>query len=354
MFTPKMQFGRWNNTEDAPADWLKKATSASFDGAMPNMGVVEIPGGSPIVVKIVQDSITEGGSRLITWCWEYWRSIHEEIMTHRALSRNSASSRAIPAQRMREWILAKPAIPVYWGMNQRGMQATEELSPDEIEAAREWWLGSLTLMAMRHEQGEKMGLHKQIVNRCIQPWMTMSVVVSATNDGHSNLFHLRKHKAAEPHFQCIAGLAWELYHNHKPTFVPVGGWHLPYVDDTRVGVDMAKKISTARCARVSYLTHEGKRDVEKDLELHDMLAATASLGAEPMHASPFEHPARAVGERKRIGNFEGWRQYRKYFVNEAGPDSTIDRCNECGCWALRHVRGCSQTFGEDEYRAERE
>jgi hypothetical protein len=137
-----------------------------------------------------------------------------------------------------------------------------------------------------------------------------------------------------------------------PTYIAPGDWHLPYVREAELylGVDgngrpnsgdveLCKKISTARCARVSYLTHEGKPNVSADLRIHDQLAATASLGADPMHASPFEHPAMAVGGRARIGNFEGWKQYRKFFDHEAGPD-TSDRCEACGAWDGCHVNGC--------------
>ncbi len=301
---------------------------------------VENGDGAPIVVKIVKDSITDGGSRLVTWCWEYWRGIHEEVMTHRVLSRNSASSRAIPTSKMREWVTGKPFIPFYWGQNQKGMQAGSEI--EDVETARRWWIDGLDMIAAHHAKGEALGLHKQIVNRVIQPWMMIAVIVSSTD--HANLFHLRKHMMAEPHFQCIATLAWELFHNHMPTYLPPGHWHLPYIDttDQTAGISsvvVAKKISTGRCARVSYLTHEGKRDPYEDVRLHDQLANTATLGADPMHASPFEHPAMAVGRRERHGNFEGWKQYRKFFVHEAGPD-TRDRCLACGCWGGRHVLGC--------------
>jgi hypothetical protein len=305
-----------------------------------------IPGGAPIVVKIVADSITYDGSRLVTWCWEYQRIIHAEIMTHRALSRNAASSRAIPAKKLRQRVLDAPAMPVHWGQNQAGMQASTEVA--DVDAARQWWLEGRNMMAAHHERGEALGLHKQIVNRVIEPWMTIAVVVSMTD--HANLFHLRKHKDAEPNFQVIATLAWELFHNHMPTYLPSGEWHLPYITpedhaevrtktDAAFIVDDLKKISTGRCARVSYLTHEGKRDIAEDIALHDKLANTASLGADPMHASPFEHPAKAVGGRQRFGNFEGWMQYRKFFKHENGPDTTV-RCDACGCWGGRHVNGC--------------
>lgn len=309
------------------------------------------PGAAPITVKIVADSINSTGDRLITWCWEYWRGIHEEVMTHRDLSRNSASSRAIPAKKMRDWVTGRPAVPFDWGKNQKGMQSSEEqVDPD---LGREWWLRGLDMMARHHEEGERLGLHKQTVNRVIQPWMMIAVVVSSTQ--HANLFHLRKHEAAEPHFQVLATLAWELYHNHMPKYLWGDRWHLPYVDfsetiggppdDFDAAFDMVgpshenlRKISVGRCARVSYLTHEGRRDPVEDVALHDRLAGTASLGADPMHASPFEHQATPT-PGVRHGNFQGWKQYRKFFPREAGPD-TSDKCQACGCWGGRHVPTC--------------
>jgi len=298
-----------------------------------------IEGGASIIVRIIADSITDGGSRLITWCWEYQRMIHAEIMTHRALSRNASSSRAIPASKLRERVLNAPAIPVHWGQNQAGMQASAEVT--DIDAARAWWLEGRDLMAAHHAKGEALGLHKQIVNRQIEPWMMISTIISATD--HSNLFHLRKHAMAEPNFQVVASLAWELFHNHMPVFIQINGWHLPYVNASDMEVSKRTedllKLSTARCARVSYLTHDGKRDRAKDFELHDTLAATATKGEDPMHASPLEHPALAVGGRARIGNFEGWKQYRKFFPHENGPDVSV-RCYRCGCWGGRHVRDC--------------
>lgn len=304
-----------------------------------------------IEVKILADSITDGGSRLVTWEWTYPRMIHSEIMTHRALSRNSASSRAIPAAKLRERVESFPAIPVHWGANQKGMQADTEIA--DTEAAMNWWLRGRNLMANHHREGERLGLHKQIVNRVIEPWMRITVIVSATD--HANLFHLRKHKDAEPNFQVIASKSWELFHENTPTYRAPGEWHLPliYLDDSLEAfgmafggvpyIDVLKKVSVGRCARVSYLTHDGKRDLKEDIELHDRLAKTASLGEDPMHASPFEHVAVAVGGRQRIGNFEGWKQYRKFFTYENGPN-TDDRCERCGCWAGRHTKDCPERW----------
>lgn len=319
------------------------AIERNQDGHL-TMSFANDPEMAPIRVKILADSITDGGCRLTSWVWEYPRMIHAEIMTHRVLSRNLSSSRAIPAKRLRERVLQLPVIPVHWGQNQAGMQASTEVA--DKTAARAWWLKGRDLMAAHHADGEALGLHKQITNRVIEPWMQAAAVVSATD--HANLFHLRKHGDAEPNFQVIATCAWELFHNSMPTYIAPGGWHLTYINNDDIQwaqhTNQLLQLSVGRCARVSYLTHDGKRDRDEDIALHDKLAKTASLGADPMHASPFEHQARAsaldkLGNRRRFANFEGWIQYRKLFEHEAGPD-TRDRCHRCGCWAGRHVTNC--------------
>lgn len=303
---------------------------------------------APIRMRIIADSITDGGCRLITAVADYWRGVHSEMLTHRVFSRNSASSRAIPAATLRKRTLAAPAMPVHWGQNQKGMQASSEVG--DIEQARNWWLRGLAAAAALHEEGEQLGLHKQIVNRVIEPWMMISVIISATD--WANFFHLRKHGDAEPTVQKAATLMWELFHNSLPTPIAPGGWHIPFIDSSDIQwaqhTNQLLQLSVGRCARVSYLTHDGKRDRDEDIVLHDRLAKTASEGTDPMHASPFEHQARALpvvkttGTTKyptRAGNFEGWLQYRKLFDHEAGPD-TRDRCHRCGCWAGRHVTNC--------------
>lgn len=296
-------------------------------------------------VKVLLDSITDGGSRLTTWELTYPRFIHSELMTHRAFSRNSASSRAIPPADLRKLVQGNPAVPIHWGANQKGMQASKEV--EDPEAAKAWWARGMDLMLAHHEEGEKLKLHKQVVNRVIEPWMMITVICSFT-DG-ANFFHLRNHPDADPNFQLVASEMWKAYLDSTPTYIPPGGWHLPLIrenDATDAAMlgdpdEVLRKVSTGRCARVSYLTHAGVRDLSADIRLHDTLAATASQGADPMHASPFEHPAQAVGGRERHGNFEGWMQYRKMFPHEEGPDTSV-RCGGCGMWADLHTKGCSR------------
>lgn len=272
--------------------------------------------------RILADSLAPCGKRLTTWELCYPRMVHAELMTHRAFSRNSASSRAIPAAKLRERVVTDPAMPVYWGANQKGMQATSEI--EDVEAAKQWWLDGMRMMAAHHELGEKMGIHKQIVNRIIEPWMFITVIVSATD--YYNWFHLRDHHQAQPEIAEIAGKMWPLYQDSMPELLGEGEWHLPLVTfddevqlrgefDPEEATRRLKKISVGRCARVSYLTHDGRRDLSEDIRLHDQLASTAD-SEDPGHFSPFEHVASALNEPTPSGNFQGWFQYRKEFKNE--------------------------------------
>lgn len=222
-------------------------------------------------------------------------------------------------------------MPVWWGRNQKGMQAEEELDLDEIREARQIWLDARDYALDSAERLMELGLHKQIANRLIEPWMFITVLVSATN--YENWFKLRDTwepgkppGPAQPEIAWVAAAMRALYDLNKPHRLSFGQWHLPLVEledesselfvppgelaavctDPVVGL---KKISTARCARVSYLTHDGVRDFRKDLELHDYLA-------ESMHWSPTEHVAQALDAPARFGNFVGWKQYRKEFDNE--------------------------------------
>lgn len=273
-----------------------------------------------IKAKVICDSITPNGCRLTTMEWTYPRMIHSEIMTHRKLSRNSASSRAIPLNKMIQRVNENPVFPLHWGKNQKGMQAAEELAPEQkLKAAQEWmWARDHAIESALDL--DEMGIHKQIGNRLLEPWMWITVIVSATN--FENLFGLRCHPDAEPHFQNLAYKVRTAYDASEAKEVKWGNWHLPYFwnnggteDDANLRYPDAPKISAGRCARVSYLTQDGRRDPAEDIRLYEQLA-----GSFPLHASPLEHPAQALhpemGEHD-WGNFDpGWLQFRKMHKNE--------------------------------------
>jgi thymidylate synthase ThyX len=269
-----------------------------------------------IQARIIADSINEAGDRIVTWILTYPRMIHAELMTHRVFSRNAASSRAIPIAKMIEAIRNNPAMPEFWGANQKGMQAAIELAEGyEREHAVYLWLDAADYAADYAKKLADHGVHKQIANRVIEPWSHITVLMTTTD--HLNFFGLRAHKDAQPEFQVLAYMMLEEYLWHQPQALANGEWHIPFGDQMPEGIthDQRLKIATARAARVSYLTFEGTIDPEKDYALHDGLAKGG-------HWSPFEHCAQAKPGSTE-GNFTGWLQYRKFFPNENRADTNL-------------------------------
>jgi hypothetical protein len=296
-----------------------------------------------ITAKVICDSIAEWGNsiaewgiRLTTMQLRYPKFIHGEFMTHRKFSRNASSSRAIPVKRLIQDVISDPAIPIYWGKNMPGMQAIEEFTDNERDAMIEWWLELRDMAVKQASMMSRNGLHKQLVNRMIEPWCHINVVVTSTE--WANFDALRCHPAAQPEMRALAEAMRDARKASNPRFLKPGEWHLPYVTDDELnalgGYTAGQpdhkdwltfiKASVARCARVSYLTQEGRTPTfGEDLALYDRL-----VGSEPLHASPAEHQATpdtrmSDGFRTDLwrhqeqhANFVGWRQYRKMLPNE--------------------------------------
>lgn len=263
-----------------------------------------------IEAKVVAHSVNTWGNEIVTFVCTYHRYIHCELLTHRVFSRNAASSRAIPVEKMIARILAEPAMPVSWGKNQKGMQAEDILSHSEQGEAEAIWKESLVAAVDYANQLLDLGVHKQIANRLLEPFAHMTTIITATEWG--NFFNLRVHKDAQPEFQALAYAMLEAYLDSKPVLKNPGEWHIPFGDrylDEGLTLEQLLKIGTARCARVSYLNFEGAIQHEKDYSLHDQLLTSG-------HLSPFEHCARALDQPARVGNFRGWFQYRKQFPGE--------------------------------------
>lgn len=263
--------------------------------------------------KILADHLAPSGCRLTTFEVTFPRIILAELNTHRALSRNSASSRAIPVATMIERVQSDPFIPTYWGRNQKGMQAHEELeAADKAKAMGHWLIArDAALEQVRNLVG--LNVHKQLANRLLEPFMWHTALVTATE--YENFFELRCHEDAQPEIRAIALLMRDLYTSQKPEKVPAGFWHMPLTKDAarlvndRYREGQIRDISVGRCARVSYLTHDGKRAPMADLELSQRLLASR-------HMSPFEHVAQALDKPTRSRNFMGWKQYRQVVEEE--------------------------------------
>ena len=295
--------------------------------------------------NVLKDSISERGDRLTSLEVVFPRFILAEFNTHRMLSRNSASSRAIPVEKQLAKILDDPFVPEYWGVNQAGMQASEELSDTEKEDARNQWLlqrdmavlGATAMIGgpgklkneilqsriaqldstygyeMSHRQ-LRQPLHKQLANRILEPYMWHTAIVTATD--WDNFFALRAHPDAQPEIRMTAEGMRTAMDQSTPTELTSGEYHLPLIQEDELELPIQKliKVAVGRCARVSYLTHEGKRDPEKDIELSERLSLSG-------HMSPMEHVATPMSDEQYaagpyLGNFRGWVQHRKTIPNE--------------------------------------
>jgi hypothetical protein len=285
--------------------------------------------------KIIADSVGQDAPRLVTYELQYPRIIHAEFMTHRVFSRNASSSRAIPVIRMIENVLANPAMPAEWRMNEPGMQGFTT-APDELaDIARQVMLLAAQSAVNFAKQLDGMGLHKQHVNRLTEPFQYIRVVV--TSSQWKNFFGLRDHEAADPTIQKLARLMHEAYNNSTPTLLTDEEWHLPYITEEDAAraeaealqsdaprldtIEMLRRMSAARCARVSYNNFKGEvPKVKSDLALYDKLVIS-----QPVHASPTEHqacPDIKLGVKtgwrypEKHGNLVGWQQFRKFIANE--------------------------------------
>lgn len=269
-----------------------------------------------IEAKIIEDSIGDHGVRLTTMQLRYPRFIHDEFLTHRVFSRNASSSRAIPVDKIIQQVIDDCAMPVKWGKNQPGMQADEELDPlAEGIAVHQAWLAARDAAVKQARVMVKFGAHKQIVNRILEPFAHISVIVTATEWG--NFFNLRCDPGADPTFQALAESMRTVMDGGTPILRrgktgdnDISNFHLPYISaEEKISnpTDILIKCSAARCARVSYLNHDGSTpSIEKDLALYDRL-----VGSKPLHASPVEHQAFPYYDGfVWCNNFRGWHQYR--------------------------------------------
>jgi hypothetical protein len=258
--------------------------------------------------RVVADSFYS--TRITTLELTYPRFIHSEIMTHRDRARNAGSSRAIPSSKMLNEIISNPVVPIYWGANQKGMQTGDQIGLTERIKAEQIWIEARDACIKAAEALNKLNIHKSLVNRITEPWMWITVVMTATT--WKNFFDQRCHPDAEIHFQKIAGMMKDEIEKSKPLNCL---WHLPYIEkDDIAELETLKLASVARCARVSYVQHgEKAKSLEKDVGLaRDLIKGSGELG----HRSPFEHVAMGRSAHYRSGPFQGWHQLRKDYWHE--------------------------------------
>ena len=340
-----------------------------------------------IEAQIVADSISPQGIRIMTYLLTYPRFIHSELMTHRMFSRNSASSRAIPFKTMLKMVEEDPFIPIAWQKDHKGMQGTEYLDNKLPSATAEWLRARNQAIRFAKELNNSHDVTKQLCNRLLEPFMWHTVLVTATsyenffelrcpkyeiyagpedtpeyfcsgrswkefmksNNGLAGDFNTENiverlqysKSGAEIHIQALAEAMWDSMNESTPKKLQAGEWHIPFgdrfiltmnenydgfitADDMKLESEKLIKVSTARCARLSYMTFDGEIDYEKDIKPHDTLL-------ESHHASPFEHVCRVLTNEEYescgkviplengtfefqkgwVDNFRGYKSYRR-------------------------------------------
>lgn len=249
--------------------------------------------------KMIEDSTSKFGIRLPTIEARYPRFIHPEFMTHRVFSRNASSSRATPTRRLIASIRKDPAMPIHWGALQPGMQADKEVSGWKAALGKFLWLSGMWIMTSIALMAYWLGIHKQVVNRLVEPWSHIIVVMTATD--WDNFFKLRIHPDAQPEMRMLAVVIKECMDASTPVRRQ---YHLPYVtqeEREKYQLWECQKLSAARCARTSYLTHDRTPPVfTADIKLAGKLMTDG-------HWSPFEHQAvEAPAPERRYNNLQGW------------------------------------------------
>lgn len=276
--------------------------------------------------EVLADSISPDGVRLTTLEVEYPHAIHKDIMTHRMFSRNFQSFRAVPTKILMEKLRKDHFVPDEFNGLVKGMGRGEAI--EQQETAKAIWEQQFNDAMFRAESFLQLDVAKEQTNFLLQDFSWITGIITATE--WDNFFGLRlavndegDPLARKEVYRIATGMK-NAIDSSSPNLLPNGEWHLPLINKNErdlLRANELRKISVGRCARVSYLTHNGERDLEADIALHDSLMTNG-------HMSPFEHVARPIAgtpgrnsggvkEWYWSGNFWGWYQYRKEIPGEA-------------------------------------
>lgn len=328
-----------------------------------------------ISASVVADSINEYGNRITTVLATMPRIVLAELNTHRMLSKNSASSRAIPTTKMLQIIQETPFIPIAWQKEHKGMQGTEYMDKEFAAYQQFIWLKQRDEAVKNASMLLENKVTKQLANRLLEPFMYHTVLITATewqnffnlrcpqydvadiiykskkdvykeyrpiskggdsgilDEDDFNWFYLNKGQA-EIHMMATAETIHDAMNESKPRELKAGEWHIPYEDkilnllpndiwnkksniiDTPL-IDAKIRISTAMAARTSYTTVGDEKEISYEtlIGIHDKMVASR-----PLHASPMEHCAMAMS-KDDLDNFirmEGGKVIGSYCRNFQG------------------------------------
>ena len=311
---------------------------------------------SKINAEIVADSVNVQGDRLTSVLVTMPRIILSEMNTHRMLSKNTSSSRAIPFNKMVERIQNDPFIPIAWQKEHKGMQGSEYIKDiDHLKITIDDWLKARDNSI---EQAERLSygfedelsetddridkVTKQLCNRLLEPFMWTTMLITGPKSGWENFFNLRcpdyidkgiavKSKKelinlfpelseeseqywrdinagqAEIHIMDLAEKIYDAYNESIPKQLKAGEWHIPFVDkigeitcipiaknspDYKQVLQGTQVMVSVAMAARTSYTVVGE---EKGLDYEALIGLHDRLLAQdPPHSSPLEHCARAM------------------------------------------------------------
>ena len=309
-----------------------------------------------IKAEIVAHSLSPQGDELISVLCTFPRIILAEVNTHRMLSKNTSSSRAIPFNKMVEAVQNDPFVPIAWQKEHKGMQGSEYITDElEIEFATSNWLAAkkdaIKWAEALNGNNSYPSVTKQLCNRLLEPFMWTTMLITGSREGWENFFNLRcgnyngfksrkeaskeflekgnintstwsdmdwrklNKGQAEIHMMALAEEIYDAVNESTPKQLKAGEWHIPFRDKLEqalpyyvgtkgydllcnhrlTGNELYVMISTAMAARTSYTVvgEEKEIDYQKMIELHDRL-----LSQDPPHSSPLEHCARAMSDEE--------------------------------------------------------
>ena len=311
-----------------------------------------------IKAEIVAHSINEQGDELISVMATFPRFILAEVNTHRMLSKNTSSSRAIPFNKMVETVQNDPFIPIAWQKSHSGMQGTEYVeNKDMIKWNIEMWETARDSAIKYATELTQCDVTKQLANRLLEPFMWTTMLITGSKEGWDNFFNLRcpsyeipnwnttfnswkdvceevpmdletpylgkaqfNKGQAEIHMMALAEAVYDAYNESTPKQLESGQWHIPFENKMDIpsedyikilgkvilsSEDLIKikvKSSVAMAARTSYtiVGEEKEIDYLKMVDLHDRL-----LAQDPPHSSTLEHCARAMSNEEHNSYLKG-------------------------------------------------
>lgn len=350
-----------------------------------------------IKAEIVADSMNQQGDRLTSLLITFPRIILSEINTHRMLSKNTSSSRAIPFNKMVEAVQENPFIPIAWQKHHSGMQGNEYFTEEGSIFHREQaWLYGRDEAVKTARELTNLDVTKQLANRLLEPFMWTTMLITGSKEGWQNFFELRcpqyydgkqTHKSkieyckannsdtseygkeywqavnkgqAEIHIMDLAEKIYDAMNESTPKQLKAGEWHIPFED--KIDLDKIKeisnyisqdngivkgeysgyhteyqmnliKVSTSLAARTSY-TVVGD---EKEIDYEKMIKLHDRL-IEMRHDSPLEHCARAMSDEEYYsflkGSFSDEYIYRPYETPEISLENS-DKSKLGWCYNIK-------------------